>query len=134
MTPLSSSQRQGLTLPEVLLGLLLIVLGVMALISVLTFSLRARPKADERIEANLAGTSILNEKVRTLRDHFNQPVASPRQPAPAPFDTYELEYQVDESVEDPPDGKLKRVTVTVFWQDKQGERLLELWTLVSREG
>ena len=108
-------------------------LAVLALMGVLSFSLRVRPKADSRLQAGLTASSLLNRAVRRLRQQFDVPVDVTRQLVPDPLNPDgRYEYEVVNTMVTPPD--LRRVEVRVYWSDAQGSQQLDLFTLVARDG
>ncbi len=119
--------RRAFTLTEVMFCILLAVLGVLAFLSVVSYSLRARNKTSQRHEASVMATSFLNQAELDNWKDFSQSSARPRQPVPGHPG---FEYAVTDQTEMP---DLKRVDVLIYWQDKQGLQEYRLWTKFVRE-
>ncbi|MEW6278420.1 MAG: hypothetical protein AB1758_07365 [Candidatus Eremiobacterota bacterium] len=122
--------RRAFTMAELMVCILIASVAILGLVSVLSYSIRARGKSSQRHTASLIATSLANDAELACWKDFSQPLARPRAPVPG---YPEFEALVSEQMEDPPDNTLKRLEVRVFWTDKQGKQEYVLWTKFTTE-
>jgi hypothetical protein len=112
---------------EVMTAAGILAVALLALISILSFSLRSQAKGGKRHAASLIGTTVLNQAGHDLEVDFSQSVARPRQVyAPNP----DFQVAVAQQAEKP---DLKQVVVSVYWTDQQGPQIETLATKYVRE-
>lgn len=117
--------RRGFTIAEVVVCLGLLSVGLLALVSSILYALRAGEDSTETHTAGVAAASIMCQVRQTLARDFTRSVAVRRQPLP---NHAGYEYEVAERAE--MGGELKRVEVTIYWKDRQGDRRFRAWTKV----
>lgn len=106
----------------------IMAMALLALVSAEVYSARADKGGAQRHTATVAASSILSQAEQDLQHDFNADVSAGRQALPAPPSGYE--YQVDVSSEE--GGDIKKVKVTVFWSDQQGQQQYSMWTKVLK--
>ena len=130
--------KQGFTLIEVLIAIILIVSGLVALMQVMSVAIFA----DSTLEYRLTALNLANEKLEELKDdgysHANlDPASSPFTEASiSGFDfvdqrQWTIDYvdaNLDSSVSD---TGLKDVTVEVQWTQKGGTQSVAVETLIG---
>ena len=108
----------------------------MALLAVLGVQSRhhqALQKSAERERGEQLALSLQADVANRLAEDFWSTVTSARQPlAEAP--DFESEVQVVDSPGPPAVATLRKVTVTVWWTDKQGEQKAILWCYYDNNG
>ncbi len=130
--------KQGFTLIEVLIAIILIVIGLVALMQVMSVAIFA----DSTLEYRLTALNLANEKLEELKDggysHSNlDPTSSPFTEASiSGFDFVEqrqwtvdyVDANLSTSVSD---TGLKDVTVQVQWTQKGGTQSVTVETLIG---
>lgn len=112
---------------EVMTATGILAVALLALISVLSFSLRSQAKGGKRHAASLIGTTVLNEAGHTLEEDFAASVARAKGVyGPNP----DFQVAVSQQLEKP---DLKQVAVSVYWTDQQGPQTETLVTKYVRE-
>ena len=122
-----ASRRRAFSILEVLLASLLVGLGLLALIGVQIYSLKAGRGTTGRYTASVLAASLISECEARLTEGFDDPIDQGRTAAPS-YPGYD--FTVTSAVEGP---NLKKVQVTVLWRDEQQvDRQYVLWTKVVR--
>ena len=125
--PCRMASRRAFSILEVLLAAVLMGLGLLALIGVQIYSLKAGKGTTGRYTASVVASSVLNDCEALLKEDFSADLNAPRAPAP---DYPGYDFSVTASNEN---ANLKRVRVTVYWKDEQGlAQTYVLWTKLVR--
>lgn len=115
---------RGFTLAEVMVGLLIVSLAVLAMVSVQAYAFRAQTKGTGRNRASLLAASRLGAIEAALKEDFAASVDSARtvvEPG------YELAVGSSSVL-----VSLKEVLVSVYWVDDQGPHEYDLRTRVLK--
>ena len=108
----------------------ILAIALLALISILTFSLRAQSKGSKRHTASLLGASMLNQAGHDLLVNFDQTVV-PATPPPFSIPNQpEFKGEIKETLENP---DLKKIEVRIFWADQNGAQTETLTCKYLRE-
>jgi len=120
--PGRTRSRNGFTLLEVLLTLLLVTSAFLALSSAFSLGLSASGNNEGLAVANV----LAQEKMEEMRNKSYANVSSEAKAAVSGFSAYQREVAVTT-----PQTGLKQVTVTVSWYHKDDELTASLVTYVS---
>lgn len=121
--------RRALTLSEVVLAVAISTIAVFALVSLQLASMRWKTKSSLQQQASLLASSVLDEKVSRLRLDFTYNVDE----AAHASSTTGFQQEVlahSEGPENPP--VLKKLEVTISWNDRQGPQHYRLVTRVYK--
>jgi hypothetical protein len=125
MTPRRRSS--GLSLAELILALLLTLIAVLGLVGVVSYSLRAQAKSSTSHIASVIASNLMEDAQGTCWDNFSAPLTAARQVVPS-HPGYE--FAIAENLEN---ADLKRVEISIYWNDREGARQFDLWTKLVRE-
>lgn len=114
--------KKGFTLIEILLAVSLIVLGVIAVISVMSSGI----SSDMTVEGQIKALNLAQEKIEEIKNTAYASVASESRAAVTGFSGYERETVVS--------GTPKQATVYVYWTYQGVQQTLSLVTLVTDLG
>ena len=116
------SPKNGFTLLEILLTLLLLGVGVVSLVSAMTLILTSGGIN----ESELVAVNLAREKIETLKNMSYSSIANETKAPVSGFTSYQREVAVTVS-----SANLKQITVTVYWNHKTTELSKNLVTYRS---
>lgn len=127
----SKMKRAGVTLAEVLIAMAALSVTLLAVVGLQTSILKGRQKSQVNVHAAKLASQILVRTEAQLASDIDLDVTQARIPVPPEIlnpNPYNFEYEVTQSFDGPPSDGLKDVSVTVFWEDKNGPQRRTLWS------
>lgn len=123
----------GTNLLELVLAMAFCAMALLAVLGVQSRQHQALQKSAGRERGEQLALSLQADAANRLAEDFWTPVGYSRQPlAEAPG--FDSEVQVVDSPPPPAIAILRKVTVTVWWTDKQGEQKATLWCYYDNHG
>jgi Tfp pilus assembly protein PilV len=125
------TRRSGVTLSEILIAIATISITLLALAALQGSILKGRQKSLTEVHAAKLASAIMIRLENQLSADIDQNVAQPRTPVPPELladNRYGFEYEVQQSFDGPPEDRLKDVSVTIFWKDKNGPQSRTVWS------